>query len=161
MGVAFHLAGPLQKPPQMGPLPPHKFPELQKADLRHFDAGVSLDAPQEIGTPPGSQVVALGRVPEKAESMAHGIGLSQLDAARNSSWLSSQSRRKSTARFAATSAILTAISSKSARAPTSRTADIGAVAGASRLTSGIVTALPFDGGTRDGLETVGSLCAAG
>jgi predicted enzyme related to lactoylglutathione lyase len=42
-----------------------------------------------------------------------------------------------------------------------RRAEIGAVAGASRLTSGIATALPFDGETRDGVETVGPVCAAG
>jgi len=69
--------------------------------------------------------------------------------------------KESTARFAATSAILTVTLSRSDRAPTSRKADIGAVAGASRFTSGIVTALPFDGKTRDGVETVGPVCAAG
>ena len=47
------------------------------------------------------------------------------------------------------------------RAPAARKADIGAVAGASRLTSGVVTAFPLDGGTIDGLETVGPVCAAG
>ena len=31
----------------------------------------------------------------------------------------------------------------------------------SSVTSGIVTAFPLDGGTRDGVETVGPVCAAG
>jgi predicted enzyme related to lactoylglutathione lyase len=74
---------------------------------------------------------------------------------------SSPSRRKSTTRFAATSAILTVTLLRSDRAPTSRKADIGAVAGASRCDIDIVTALPLGGGTRDGLETVGPVCAAG
>src|SRR5580692_13057157 len=55
---------------------------------------------------------------------------------------SSRSRRKSTARFAATSAILTVTLSRSDRVPPSRKADIGAVAGASRWTSDIVTVFP-------------------
>ena len=45
--------------------------------------------------------------------------------------------------------------------PDSRQVLICAVAGQVGVTSRIVTALPFDGGTRDGLETVGPVCAAG
>jgi len=74
---------------------------------------------------------------------------------------SSQSLYPSTARRAATSVILTVTLSRSDRALASRKADVGAVAWASRLTSGIVTAFPLDGGTRDGLEMVGPVCAAG
>jgi len=40
-------------------------------------------------------------------------------------------------------------------------ADIGAVAGASRCDIGYRYSVPLNGGTRDGLETVGPVCAAG
>src|SRR6202167_4004801 len=72
MGVAFHLGRPLEKAPETGALPPQKFPEFKKTDLRHLDAAVGLDAPEQIGAPPRSQVMALGCVPEKAEAIAHG-----------------------------------------------------------------------------------------
>src|ERR1700723_2516881 len=68
----------------MGPLAPHEFPKLQKSDLRHLDPGISLDPPQKVGTPPRRHAVPFSRVPEKAECMAHGIGLPQVDAVRNS-----------------------------------------------------------------------------
>jgi len=84
MDVPFHLARPLQKPPQMDPLAPYEFPKLQKPDLCHLYAGISLDAPQEIGAPPRSQAMVFGRVPEKAECIAHEIGLPQVDAVRRS-----------------------------------------------------------------------------
>ena len=45
MNVMVHLAGPLQKAPQADALPPQKFPEFYKTDLRHLYAAVGLDAP--------------------------------------------------------------------------------------------------------------------
>ena len=84
MDIPFHLASPFQKPPQMGPLPPHEFPKFQKPDLRHLDPGISLNAPQKVRTPPRGQAMVLRRVPEKAQRIAHGIGLPQVDAVRYS-----------------------------------------------------------------------------
>lgn len=71
MDVAFHLGGPAQKSPELAALAPHKFPKFQKPDLRHLDAGVGLDAPQQIWAAPRSQAMTFGCVPEKAETMAH------------------------------------------------------------------------------------------
>jgi len=68
MDVAFHFARPAKKSPQVAALAPHKFPEFQKADLRHLDASVGFDPPQQVGTAPGRKAVSLGRVPEKAEA---------------------------------------------------------------------------------------------
>jgi len=82
MDVALHLARPAQKSPQLPPLAPHELPELQKSDLGHFDAGVGFDPPQEIGTPPRSQVVALGGVPEKAQPVAHASMITTKDPCR-------------------------------------------------------------------------------
>ena len=71
MDVALQFARPLEEAPEVPPLPPHKFPEFQKADLRHLHAGVGLDAPQKVGTPPWSQTMPLGGIPEEAERVAH------------------------------------------------------------------------------------------
>src|SRR5258708_20881566 len=71
VGVTFHLGRPLQKTPQTGALAPQKFPKLNETDLRHLDAAVSLDPPQEIRTPPRSQTMAFGGVPHEAERIAH------------------------------------------------------------------------------------------
>jgi tetratricopeptide (TPR) repeat protein len=70
--VTFHLTRPLQETPQTHPLPPQKSPEFKKSDLRHFDAAVRLNTPQKIWAPPGSETMALGRGPKKAEGMTHG-----------------------------------------------------------------------------------------
>src|SRR5271170_3604514 len=72
MSVALHLAGPFKKTPEAGALAPEKFPKLKETDLCHLDAAVCLDAPQQVGAPPRSEAMALGRVPEEAERMAHG-----------------------------------------------------------------------------------------
>src|SRR5438093_11595752 len=39
-GVAFHLGGPSQKPPQVASLAPEKFPKFQEADLLHLDPAI-------------------------------------------------------------------------------------------------------------------------
>jgi hypothetical protein len=72
----FHLAGPLQKAPQFVAFAPHELPEFQEADLLHLDARVGLDAPEKIWTPPRSQPVSFGGVPQKADLAAHGIMIS-------------------------------------------------------------------------------------
>ena len=72
MDIAFHLACPAQKAPEVVALPPHKLPEFQEPDLLHLDAGVGLDAPQEIGASPRGEAVAFRRVPEEADSIPHG-----------------------------------------------------------------------------------------
>jgi hypothetical protein len=72
MNKPLHLSRPLQEPPQIPALPPHKFPELDEADLRHLHATVSLHSPQKIRTPPGSEAMAFGRIPEKTQRLAHG-----------------------------------------------------------------------------------------
>jgi len=69
--VAVHLACPLEEAPEITALGPQEFPEFEEADLRHLDAGVGLDAPEEIGAAPGSNTVASGGVPEKTEHGAH------------------------------------------------------------------------------------------
>ena len=71
MGVALHLAGPAQEAPQFVAFSPHKFPELQEADLLHLHAGISLDAPEKIRATPWSQAMATGGVPEEADFVAH------------------------------------------------------------------------------------------
>jgi len=71
VGVAIHLSRPLQKSPQAGALAPEKFPKLKESDLRHLDAAVGLDPPEQIRTAPRSEAMAFGGVPEKAEGMAH------------------------------------------------------------------------------------------
>ena len=73
MGIALHLARPLKKTPETGAFPPQKLPKLKESDLRHLDAAVGLDAPQQVGAPPRSQAMAFGGVPEKAERVAHGL----------------------------------------------------------------------------------------
>ena len=61
--MALHLGRPLEKAPEITALPPGKLPELQEADLRHLYAAVGLDSPEQVGTPPWSQTMALGRIP--------------------------------------------------------------------------------------------------
>jgi len=66
VGVTLHLPRPLQKTPETVALAPEKFPKLKKTDLRHLDAAIGLDAPEQVGAPPRGQAMALGGVPEKA-----------------------------------------------------------------------------------------------
>ena len=73
MDVAFHLASPAQKAPEVVALPPHKFPEFQKPDLLHLDAGIGLDAPEKIRASPGGEAVAFRGIPEEADSVPHGV----------------------------------------------------------------------------------------
>ena len=63
MREALHLSGPLQKTPEVMPFAPGEFPEFQKPDLRHLDAGVGLNAPEQIRTAPRCEMVALCRIP--------------------------------------------------------------------------------------------------
>jgi len=72
VNVTLHFAGPSQEAPQVQALSPHKFPKFQEADLLHLDAGVGLDAPEQIGTAPGSEAVSFGGVPDKADRVPHG-----------------------------------------------------------------------------------------
>ena len=71
MDVALHLARPLEKAPQVVPLAPHEFPELQKSDLRHLHASVCFDAPKKVGASPWGQAMAPGGVPQEAKLVAH------------------------------------------------------------------------------------------
>src|SRR5580698_8303816 len=79
MDVTLHLASPLQKQPQFATLPPDEFPELQKADLGHLHASVGFNTPQQIGTPPRGQAMALGGVPQEAELVAHAAMITTKD----------------------------------------------------------------------------------
>jgi len=72
MDVAFHLASPSQKAPEVVALPPHKFPEFQKTDLLHFDAGIGLNAPKKVGASPRGQAMAFCCIPQEADSVPHG-----------------------------------------------------------------------------------------
>jgi hypothetical protein len=71
MDVMVHLTSPLQESPQALALSPEKLPEFKEADLRHFDAGVGLDAPEQIGAAPRGNPVAAGGVPEEAQHLSH------------------------------------------------------------------------------------------
>ena len=71
MDVTVHLTRPLQESPEVAALPPGELPELQKADLLHFDPTIGLDSPEKIRATPGSEAVSAGRIPEKAENVAH------------------------------------------------------------------------------------------
>ena len=71
MDVAFHLTCPFEKAPEIAAFPPHEFPKLQEADLRHLYSTIGLDAPQEVRTSPRRQPVAFGRVPKKTDRVAH------------------------------------------------------------------------------------------
>lgn len=73
MDVAFHLASPAQKAPEVMALPPHKFPEFQKTDLLHLDTGVGLDTPKKVGASPRRETVAFRGIPEEADSVPHGV----------------------------------------------------------------------------------------
>ena len=71
MDVPFHLTCPFEKAPEIAAFPPHEFPKLQEADLRHLYSAIGLNAPQEVRTSPRRQPVAFGRVPEKTDRVAH------------------------------------------------------------------------------------------
>ena len=68
----LHLGSPLQESPQVFSFPPHEFPELQEANLRHFDAAVSFNAPEEVRTTPREQAVSTGGIPKKTQDDPHG-----------------------------------------------------------------------------------------
>ena len=72
MGVALHFRCPLQKAPQILALPPSELPELQETDLLHFYPAVGFDPPQQVGTAPGSEMMAAGCVPQESHDVAHG-----------------------------------------------------------------------------------------
>lgn len=69
--VVLHLASPLQKTQDLVSFPPHEAAELGKADALHLNAGVGLDAPAEVGTPPRRQAVPARGTPKKAQDVAH------------------------------------------------------------------------------------------
>ena len=69
--VMFHLPSPLQEAPQALALSPEKLAEFKEADLRHFDARVCLNAPEQIGAAPGSNPVTAGGVPEESQHLSH------------------------------------------------------------------------------------------
>lgn len=71
MDPAFHLAGPLQKPPKFAAFAPHELPEFQESNLRHLHTRVSFDAPEQIGAAPRSKAMTFGGVPEEADLVAH------------------------------------------------------------------------------------------
>ena len=66
VNVAIHFARPLQEAPELVTLPPEEFPELEKADTCHLDAGVGLDAPKQVRAAPGSEAMSPGGVPDEA-----------------------------------------------------------------------------------------------
>jgi hypothetical protein len=67
MDVAVHLAGPFEEAPKAAALSPEKLPELEKTDLRHFEAGIRFHTPEQIGTAPRREAVAASRIPEEAQ----------------------------------------------------------------------------------------------
>jgi hypothetical protein len=72
MDVAIHFRCPLEEAPEADALDPQEFPEFQKPDLSHLDAGKGFDAPKQIRAAPGRDAVTAGGVPKKAEHGAHG-----------------------------------------------------------------------------------------
>ena len=72
MGIVLHFCRPLQKSPEIAPLPPRELPEFQKSDLLHLYAAIGLDAPEQVRTTPRSEMVALGGIPEEPNDIAHG-----------------------------------------------------------------------------------------
>jgi hypothetical protein len=73
MGVTLHLSCPLEKAPEFAAFTPHEFPKFQKADLGHFHAGISLNTPQQVGTAPRGQAMALRGIPKEPELVAHAL----------------------------------------------------------------------------------------
>ena len=73
MDVAVHFGGPFEEAPEVGALAPDELPELEEADLLHFDAAVGFDAPEQVGTAPGGEAVSASRVPEEAKDVPHGF----------------------------------------------------------------------------------------
>ena len=71
MDIALHLVGPTQEAPEFVTLAPHEFPELQKADLLHLDAGVGFDSPEKVRASPRGKAMAAGSVPQKADLVPH------------------------------------------------------------------------------------------
>lgn len=71
MHIPIHLPRPLQEPPETGPLRPQEFPEFQESDLRHLDAGVGFNPPEQEWAAPRSQPVATGGIPEEAQHRPH------------------------------------------------------------------------------------------
>jgi hypothetical protein len=69
--VIVHLGGPLQEVTDLFALPEHESPELEKADLVHFEAGKSFHAPTQVGAAPRSKAVSAGCVPEEPEELTH------------------------------------------------------------------------------------------
>ena len=61
----------MEKPSQLILLVPHERNELEKADFMHFDAGIGLQPPTQVRTPPRGQVVAACGIPEEPEDIAH------------------------------------------------------------------------------------------
>src|ERR1051325_2550546 len=61
----------IKEVPQLLSLTKHEAPELQKAVLVHFQAGVGLHAPAQVGAAPRRKAMATGCVPEKAEELTH------------------------------------------------------------------------------------------
>jgi len=71
MGIVLHFCRPLQKSPEIAPLPPRELPEFQKSDLLHLYAAIGLDAPEQVRTAPRSQTVATCGIPEKSKHESH------------------------------------------------------------------------------------------
>jgi hypothetical protein len=67
----FHFRRPLEKTPQVAPLPEQKFPEDQKSDPLHLYAAVSFDPPPQIRAAPGGQTVSASGVPQESQHAAH------------------------------------------------------------------------------------------
>src|SRR5690242_3854813 len=65
MDIAVHFRRPLEKMPQVLALPPHELPELQESNLLHFDPAVGFNAPQQVRTTPGSEMVPARGIPEE------------------------------------------------------------------------------------------------
>jgi len=69
--VIVHLGSPLQEVTDLFALAEHEPPELEKADLVHFEAGKGFHAPAQVGAAPGSKAVSAGCVPDETEELAH------------------------------------------------------------------------------------------
>lgn len=80
MGPALHLPRPTQESPKFAAFAPHEFPELEETDLLHLHAGIGLDAPEEIGTPPRREAMAPGGIPQEADLVAHDLIITTVSA---------------------------------------------------------------------------------
>ncbi len=74
-GETFHICGPVQEPNEFALFSPQESKELEEANLMHFDAGIGLNSPTQVRTPPGGQMMAAGCIPKEPEDVPHTISI--------------------------------------------------------------------------------------